>query len=96
LDKAGESLSFNPAWFGRMARGYFPCFWGMKQPSCWRPFFWWWQPVVMTAATFSSIIYILLWDGAWQHLHDKGGVGLLINLAIWVALLIFQWPDFDF
>jgi hypothetical protein len=56
----------------------------------------WWRPVVLVTAVFSSVIYILFWDGGFQHLGNKGGVGILINLAILAALLIFQWPRFDF
>lgn len=56
----------------------------------------WWQPIVVGTAAFSSIIYILFWDGAWQHLHDKGAIGILINLAILTAVLVFQWPNFEF
>ena len=48
----------------------------------------WWRPVVLSAAVFSSIIYILLWDGAFQDLPNKGAVGILINAAILVASLI--------
>jgi hypothetical protein len=56
----------------------------------------WWQPVVVGAAAFSSILYILFWDGAWPHLHDKGAIGILINLVILAAVLVFQWPNFEF
>ncbi|MBN1217650.1 MAG: hypothetical protein JXM69_01880 [Anaerolineae bacterium] len=56
----------------------------------------WQRPVVVSAAIFSTVIYILFWDGAWQNLHDKGAIGILINLAILVAVLIFQWPSFEF
>jgi hypothetical protein len=56
----------------------------------------WWRPVVVSAATFSTVIYILFWDGAWQRLHDKGAIALLINMAILAAVLIFQWPNSEF
>lgn len=56
----------------------------------------WWHPVVVASALFSTVLYILLWDGKMQKLHDKGGIALLINLAILVAVLIFQWPAFEF
>ncbi len=56
----------------------------------------WWRPVIVGAAIFSSVIFVLLWDGGWQHLDDKGAVALLINLAIVVAVLMFGWPDFGF
>jgi hypothetical protein len=56
----------------------------------------WWRPVILAAALFSSLIYLLFWDGGWSHLDNKGGVGILINLAVLAALLIFRWPAFGF
>lgn len=56
----------------------------------------WWRPTIVAVAIFSSVVYLLLWDGGFQHLDNKGGVGILINLAFLVALLIFQWPDIEF
>jgi hypothetical protein len=56
----------------------------------------WWRPAVIGAAVFSSLIYILFWDGGWQHLDNKGGIGILIDLAIVATLFIFHWPEFDF
>jgi len=52
----------------------------------------WSRPVVVTAAAFSAVIFLLLWDGQFQRLDDNGGVGLLINLAIMALLLVVQWP----
>lgn len=48
----------------------------------------WMQPVTIVVAIFSSIAYLLLWDGSFQHLDDKGAFGILINLAILAVLLI--------
>lgn len=56
----------------------------------------WWRPVVVGVSIFSSVLYVLFWDGGWQDLDDKGGVGLLINVALLTAVLIFQWPQFEF
>lgn len=56
----------------------------------------WWRPVIVSVAAFSTLVYLLLWDGALQNLDDKGGIGILINLAIVAAVLIFQWPKLDF
>ena len=50
----------------------------------------------MTAAVFSSVIFLLTWSGGMQNFGDKGGIGILINIAILVSLLIFHWPDFEF
>jgi hypothetical protein len=56
----------------------------------------WWRPAVVGAAAFSAVIFILFWDGKMQRLDNQGGVGLLINLAILIAVLILRWPDFEF
>lgn len=56
----------------------------------------WWRPILAGSAVFSSVIFILFWDGVLQSLDNKGGVGLLINLAVLAALFIFQWLDFNF
>lgn len=56
----------------------------------------WWRPVVVAVAAFSAVSYLLLWDGAWQNLDNKGAIGILINAAILAAVLIFQWPKFEF
>ena len=52
----------------------------------------WWYPVVVGSAAFSSIIFILFWDGQMQALANKGLFGILINLGILVALVVFNWP----
>jgi hypothetical protein len=56
----------------------------------------WWRPMVVGAAAFSAVIFILFWDGAMQKLADKGGIGLLINLALLAAVLLWHWPNFEF
>ena len=53
----------------------------------------WWRPVVVSVAAFSSVFYLLFWDGALQNLDNKGWIGILINLLILAALLVFQWPN---
>jgi hypothetical protein len=52
----------------------------------------WWRPMTVGAAVLSAAIYILFWDGKFQALNDKGGIGLLINLALVVAVLVLKWP----
>ena len=52
----------------------------------------WWQPVMVGAAVVSSAIFLLFWDGRFRALDDKGGIGLLINLALLVVVLIQKWP----
>jgi hypothetical protein len=56
----------------------------------------WWHPVVLAAAAFSSLIYILAWDGTFQSLANKGGIGILINAAIVAAVLILPQLKFEF
>lgn len=48
----------------------------------------WWRSAVMAAAGFSTLIYVLLWDGGFQSLADKGAVGILINAAIVVVAFV--------
>jgi len=55
----------------------------------------WWRPVVIGSAVFSSAVFILFWDGVAQSLHDKGGIGVLINIAIIISVLILRWPISD-
>jgi hypothetical protein len=56
----------------------------------------WWRPVVVGAAAFSAVIFILFWDGGLQKLADQGAIAILINLGILFAVLVLQWPDFGF
>lgn len=53
----------------------------------------WWRPALVGSALFSSVLYLLLWDGGWQNLDDKGGVGLLINIGLLTAVLLLHWPS---
>jgi hypothetical protein len=50
----------------------------------------WWQPVILGSASFSAVMFILFWDGRLQKLDAKGGVGVLIDLGILVALLVLN------
>jgi hypothetical protein len=52
----------------------------------------WWRPVIIGTAVFSSIVFILFWDGITQALDNKGGIGVLINIAILVIVLVLKWP----
>jgi len=53
----------------------------------------WWRPVVVGATVFSSVVYVLLWNGRTQNLDGQGAVGILINIAILVSMLILGWPS---
>lgn len=54
----------------------------------------WWRMIVISAAIFSTIIYLLLWNGSFENLANNGWVGILINLLILFVMLIFKWPKF--
>ena len=56
----------------------------------------WWRPVVVGSAIFSAVIFILFWDGQAKTLANKGAIGLLINLAILVGLLVLRWLRLGF
>ena len=53
----------------------------------------WWRPVIVGTSVFSAIIFVLFWDGIAQSLDNKGGVGILINVAILVIVLVLKWPE---
>lgn len=55
-----------------------------------------WRSIVIGGTMLSSVAYLLLWNGKLQRLDNQGFVGILINLAILAALLIFKWPKFEF
>jgi hypothetical protein len=56
----------------------------------------WWRSVVIGAAVFSTLLFLLFWDGAWSRLADQGGVGALINLVVLASVLVLKKPDFGF
>ena len=53
----------------------------------------WWRPVVVGSALFSTVIFLLFWNGKKQRLDNQGGIGILINLAILGAVLVLRWPN---
>jgi hypothetical protein len=53
----------------------------------------WWRPLTLGAATFSCVAYLLFWNGKMQNLDSQGAVGMLINIAILLAVLVLRWPQ---
>jgi len=53
----------------------------------------WWRPFIVGSAVLSATTVLLFWDGHGQMLVEKGLIGLLIDLGLLVALLIFGWPS---
>jgi hypothetical protein len=52
----------------------------------------WRRVVVAGAAAFSAVVYLLLWNGRNQNLDGQGAVGVLIDLALLLVVLVLQWP----
>ncbi len=50
-----------------------------------------WRLAAVGAAAFSTLLYLLLWNGSIKALDEQGGIGLLINLAILVIVLVLKW-----
>ncbi len=55
----------------------------------------WWRPLVIGAAALSAVLYVLFWDGQFQRLPDKGGIGILISVGILIVALLARWPGLD-
>lgn len=53
----------------------------------------WWKPVVVGVAAYSSVVFILFWNGRMQNLDGQGGIGILIDMAILFSVLILRWPQ---
>jgi hypothetical protein len=52
---------------------------------------WWWL-VTVSSAVFSSVLFVLCWDGELKALPNKGLFAILINIAVMVTILWFNWP----
>ena len=50
----------------------------------------WSRPLLAASAILSSIIILLFWDGSLEMAAQKGLLGLLINAAIPVALILLS------
>jgi hypothetical protein len=56
----------------------------------------WWRPIVTTGAIFSSLLYLLFWNGRLHRLDNQGGVAILINLVILALLFASQQLGWKF
>ncbi len=56
----------------------------------------WWRSLVVGVLALSSVLYLAMWNGKLQGLANQGAIGLLINLAILLAVLGFRWPKLAF
>ena len=50
----------------------------------------WWTLAAVFTAVFSSAVVILFWDGKFKRLPDKGFVGVLINIAVLIVVLLIN------
>lgn len=54
-----------------------------------------WHSIVAGGAVFSTVIYLLLWNGKMQRLDNQGAIAILINLAILFVLFVLRWPKLE-
>lgn len=52
----------------------------------------WWRSVTVAAASISTILYIVFWNGRVHRLDQQGVIGIVLNAAILVVALLFRWP----
>jgi hypothetical protein len=55
-----------------------------------------WRAAILGSAAFAAVLFVLFWNGRMQRLDYQAGVGVLIDLTILAAVLVFRWPDFEF
>ena len=51
----------------------------------------WWRVAVVVSSVLSAALYVLFWNGRLQHLDHQGGIGVLLDAAILIAVLVFRW-----
>ncbi|MBN1647391.1 MAG: hypothetical protein JW874_05100 [Spirochaetales bacterium] len=42
----------------------------------------WRKHILYAACAVSSLVFILLWDASFTRMHDKGWIGVLINVSL--------------
>ena len=51
----------------------------------------WWNPFIIGTALFSSLVFILFWDGNIHKLADKGVIAIILNIALPLTGLIITF-----
>jgi hypothetical protein len=46
----------------------------------------WWIPIIIVAAIFSSLVFIVFWNGQVQKLADQGLIAVLLNIAVLILI----------
>ncbi len=52
----------------------------------------WGRSLVAGAAVFSALLFGLMWNGKRENLDGQGAVGFLIDVALLIVTVGFQWP----
>jgi hypothetical protein len=55
----------------------------------------WWRPLLGGVAAFSTVAFVLFWNGKLQRLPDQGWVAVLINGVILIVVFILHWPSLE-
>jgi hypothetical protein len=42
----------------------------------------WWRLVIVAVSAFSTVLFLLFWNGKLRKIHNQGAIGVLINIAI--------------
>lgn len=50
----------------------------------------WWESVIIGAALLSTLVIVVMWDGEFDLLIEKGAAGILINIGLFVYLFAFN------
>ena len=53
----------------------------------------WGRSLVAGAAVFSALLFGLMWNGKRENLDGQGAVGFLIDVALLILTVGFQWPQ---
>jgi len=51
----------------------------------------WSEYLIIIGCIISSITYVMFWNGKLQRLDNQGGIGILINIGIFIALTLFEF-----
>ncbi len=50
----------------------------------------WYRVILITSSLLSAIIYILFWNGTSQNLDGQGLVGIIIDIALLVMVMLIR------
>lgn len=52
----------------------------------------WWSAPVVASAVVSVVLFLLCWNGQLRNTDGQGAVGIVLDMLILMAILVFQWP----